>query len=103
MLLMPWFGYWHHKRYRVLRKKTAWTYTHVWFGRVLMLLGIANGGLGFSLAYGDVGYSRTGMIVYAAFAGVSGIVLIGLVIHHTIRDKRPKAEEYPMEHHGQRH
>lgn len=103
MLLMPWFGYWHHKRYRVLKRKTAWTHTHVWFGRVLMFLGIANGGAGFSLASGGVGYSHTGMIVYAAVAGVAGIVLVGLAMDHTIRDKKPKAEQYPLHDREQGH
>jgi predicted alpha/beta-hydrolase family hydrolase len=72
----------------------------VWFGRVLMLLGIANGGIGFSLASGGVAYSQTGMIVYAAFAGVAGLVLIGLVLHTTTRKGKPESEEYHLPHKG---
>lgn len=93
MLLMPWFGYIHHRRFLVLGRKTTWTHTHVWFGRVLIILGIANGGIGFSLALEDgVGYSQVGMIVYAAVAGVAGISLVGLAISISLRGKGMEEE-----------
>lgn len=102
MLLMPWFGYLHHKRYVVIRRKTAWTHTHVWFGRVLILLGIANGCIGFSLASDSgVNYSQTGMIVYVVVAGVASIILIGLVISISFRERRMKEEQFAMNQRGE--
>lgn len=65
-----------------------------------MLLGITNGGVGFLLASGGVAYSQTGMIVYAAFAGVAGLVLIGLVLYTTTRKDKLDPEEYRLPHNG---
>lgn len=93
MLLQPWLGYWHHRRYRVLRRKTAWTHTHVWLGRILVVLGITNGGIGFSLASGGVAYSHVGMIIYATFASVAGLVMISLVLYTTLSSKGKKEQE----------
>ena len=46
LLLQPFLGYIHHRRYQSISNRTAWTYIHVWYGRMLIILGIINGGLG---------------------------------------------------------
>lgn len=52
----------------------------MWYGRVLILLGIVNGGLGLKLSSDSPAYSRAGTIVYSVLAGIMGAVVIGLVI-----------------------
>ena len=96
MLVQPWLGYWHHRRYRVLRKQTVWTHTHVWLGRVLLVLGIVNGGIGFSFAKGTVAYSQIGMIVYAVFASVAGLTVVALVVYTLVIERREKSNEYNL-------
>lgn len=81
LLLQPAFGYLHHLRYVKTQKKNAWTHLHVWYGRVLIFLGIINGGLGLRLARDTPAYSMAGTIVYAVFAGVFGGFFFGLVVY----------------------
>jgi len=80
LLLQPAFGYLHHLRYVKTQKKNAWTHLHVWYGRVLIVFGIINGGLGLRLARDTPAYSMAGTIVYAVFAGVFGGFFFGLVV-----------------------
>lgn len=73
-------------------KKTAWTHLHVWYGRVLIFLGIVNGGLGLYLASDTPAYSRAGTIAYSVLAGTSGTVLLALVLY-TLADARGEKGE----------
>jgi len=79
LLLQPFLGYIHHRRYMRTQERSAWTVLHVWYGRVLILLGIINGGLGLQLASGSPAYSRAGMIVYAVLAALAGFLLVVLI------------------------
>lgn len=63
------------------QKKNAWTHLHVWYSRVLIFLGIINGGLGLRLARDTPAYSMAGTIVYAVFAGVFGGFFFSLVVY----------------------
>jgi hypothetical protein len=72
----PIIGLIHHRKFYRLKKRTAWSYAHIWYGRVLIVLGIINGGLGLQLA----GNSKTGMIVYATVAGLVGAVYCAAVL-----------------------
>jgi hypothetical protein len=85
MLLQPWSGYLHHRRFKKHGHKTKWTTAHVWFGRVLVLLGIVNGGLGLGLASGGVAYSEAGMIIYTICSGFAGLVLVALMAYIMMR------------------
>lgn len=76
MLLQPFFGLIHHLRFRKTQQRTAWTEVHVWYGRILIILGIINGGLGIQLAR----TSGAGRIVYAVFGGLSGAALCVMAI-----------------------
>jgi low temperature requirement protein LtrA len=79
MLLQPFLGYIHHRQYLAKQKPTAWTHLHVWYGRILILLGIINGGLGLKLASDTPAHSLAGVIVYSILAGVVGLMLLGLI------------------------
>lgn len=50
LAIQPVFGWLHHAHYRKVGKRGTFSYIHVWYGRVLILLGIINGGLGLLLA-----------------------------------------------------
>jgi len=86
-------GYFHHWRYVATQKRTIWTFIHIWYGRVLVILGIINGGLGLQLAQLiGTSYSRAGMIVYSVLAGVIGTSLIALAMFGLSRDVLKKEE-----------
>jgi len=96
LLLQPFFGYMHHRRYIRTQQRSAWAPLHVWYGRALLLLGILNGGLGLQLASGSPAYSRAGMIAYSVLAAVAGLALLGLIVHahvaKTKADQRAKVD-----------
>ena len=93
MLLQPFLGYIHHRRYLSTQKRTIWTHFHVWYGRVLILLGIVNGGFGLKLSSDSPAYSRAGTISYSVLAGIMAAVVIGLVILGGVKTVRQKKSD----------
>lgn len=51
----------------------------MYYGRVLLILGIINGGLGLQLASDSPAYSRAGEIAYSVVAGVAGLMLLAIM------------------------
>jgi hypothetical protein len=49
---------------------------HIWFGRILIILGLVLGGTGLQLAANSPGGEK----VYGALAGIIGVFYIGLVL-----------------------
>lgn len=72
MLIQPIIGFFHHYRFVKTQKQGVWTLAHVWYGRVLTLLGIINGGLGLRLARN----SRSGEIVYGVLGGIVALAVL---------------------------
>ncbi|KAK0660493.1 hypothetical protein QBC41DRAFT_236535 [Cercophora samala] len=64
--IQPALGYIHHRQYVQTQSRGPISYVHIWLGRVLMLLGIINGGLGLQL----VGERQELVIAYSVVAGV---------------------------------
>jgi hypothetical protein len=50
LLGQPILGIMHHRRYKKLGRRTAWSTAHVWYGRLLMTIGGINGLLGLNLS-----------------------------------------------------
>jgi len=92
LLFQPFLGYIHHRRYLSTQRPTVWTHVHVWFGRVLILVGIINGGLGLKLASDTPAYSRAGTIAYSVLAGVMGTLLVAMVIRGKAKVAGKKTE-----------
>lgn len=65
-LLQPVLGYLHHRYYVNHESRGLVSYAHIWFGRVMMLLGVINGGLGLQLSSS----SNTFIITYSVVAAV---------------------------------
>jgi hypothetical protein len=91
LLIQPFLGYIHHRRYLSTRKATTWTHIHVWYGRVLLLLGIINGGVGLKLAADTPAHSNAGTIAYSVLAGVAGVGLLALIVFVTMRKNGEKS------------
>lgn len=88
MLLQPLIGLIQHLRYRETRKRSAWNLLHQWYGRVLILLAMINGGLGLQLANNTTG----GKIAYSVVAGISGTSFIGLIVWSEMRRRKERNE-----------
>jgi hypothetical protein len=75
MLIQPFIGFTQHYLFRKKQKQTPASHLHIWHGRLLILLGMINGGLGLRLA----GNSRAGTIAYGVVAGVVGVAYLAFV------------------------
>ncbi|ORY57532.1 uncharacterized protein BCR38DRAFT_354536 [Pseudomassariella vexata] len=76
MVLQPVLGYMHHRHYVQHQARGAISYAHIVYGRVLMMLGVVNGGLGLQLANASnnlvIAYSVVAAIVFVLYVAVKG-------------------------------
>ena len=80
ILFQPALGLIQHLRFRKLGKRTIFGHIHQWLGRILILLGIINGGLGLRTS-GEIGSEnvpRWSVIAYSVVAGVMGLIYIAV-------------------------
>ncbi|TVY24032.1 hypothetical protein LHYA1_G008450, partial [Lachnellula hyalina] len=75
-LLQPFLGLAHHFLYQKHSSRTPVSHIHIWYGRILMILAVINGGLGLKLADN----TRSGEIVYGVLAGVVAVVYVVIVV-----------------------
>ena len=64
----------HHNVYKKEGRRTIWGMVHVWWGRVIVTMGIINGGLGLMLS----GNTTKGEIAYGVIAGVIWLTWVGV-------------------------
>ncbi|KAL4956805.1 hypothetical protein BDW69DRAFT_192160 [Aspergillus filifer] len=74
LLIQPFIGFWHHRRFKKTQSTGIWTHIHIWLGRIFLVLGIINGGTGLKLADNTTG----GTIAYAVVAGLFGLAYIAI-------------------------
>jgi hypothetical protein len=51
IFFQPILGYMHHRLFKKYKRRTFWSHAHIWLGRIIITLGIINGGLGLDLAH----------------------------------------------------
>jgi len=75
--IQPFLGVWHHMYYRKHQQRGVVSHVHVWYGRILMVLGVINGGLGLQLAgSGDsfvIAYSVIAVVMFVAYAAAKAL------------------------------
>ncbi|KAK4241585.1 hypothetical protein C8A03DRAFT_30310 [Achaetomium macrosporum] len=68
--IQPALGYLHHRHYLKAKGRGAISYVHIWWGRILIALGVINGGLGLRLVR-----ERDGLVIaYSVIAGLLFLV-----------------------------
>lgn len=73
----PILGWAHHRHYLKYQQRGLVSHAHIWYGRVLMALGIINGGIGLQLASAPMKY----IVVYSVASGIIAILyLAGAVL-----------------------
>ncbi|KAL2158046.1 hypothetical protein VTH06DRAFT_4856 [Thermothelomyces fergusii] len=70
LAIQPLLGYLHHLHYLSFQRRGLVSYVHIWWGRILMGLGVVNGGLGLKLAR-----EADGPVI--AYSVISGVVFLG--------------------------
>jgi Eukaryotic cytochrome b561 len=89
LFLQPTLGYLHHRYFVEKGTRSWWTRAHVWFGRAILVMAVANGGYGIQYANN----SPNGEIGYGVAAGVVGVVYIGLTVVWYLRRTRGEKRE----------
>lgn len=79
ILVQPILGLIQHYRYQVVHRETATGILHKWYGRVLIILAIVNGGLGLALAGEATGGGAT--IAYIVVSAVVFLIYVGVVAY----------------------
>ncbi|KAK4231201.1 hypothetical protein QBC38DRAFT_506922 [Podospora fimiseda] len=67
--VQPLLGYLHHRQYVKTQGRSEVSYVHLWLGRILMMLGVVNGGLGLKLSE-----ERSSLVI--AYSVVAGIIFL---------------------------
>jgi len=83
LAFQPLLGFLHHVFFKRHGVRTIWSYGHIWFGRIAIILGIVNGGLGLGLAKrtGFMAPSEGVVIGYSVIAGFFGLAYILAAIY----------------------
>lgn len=91
-------GYIHHVNYVATGARGVWSHVHIWNGRLVILLGIVNGGLGLNLAgikrmshgvmKGKV--DKKWVIAYSVVAGIVGLLYVGGLIGKALMGRKAK-------------
>jgi len=87
--IQPVFGILHHMHYLKAQHRGLVSYVHIWWGRILMVLGVINGGLGLRLVKEDDGP----VIAYGVISGVVFLGYIGFKACHFFRRGRSTADK----------
>ncbi|KAF4944219.1 hypothetical protein FSARC_14734 [Fusarium sarcochroum] len=90
IVIQPILGWIHHRNYIKYQRRTKISHGHIWFGRVLMVIGIINGGTGLQLSGASTGpivaYSVIGVIVFSVYT-------VG-VIFKEVKLRRKETDEH---------
>ncbi|KAK6205949.1 hypothetical protein LQW54_008011 [Pestalotiopsis sp. IQ-011] len=76
LFFQPALGWFHHLRFQRFGCRTAFSYAHIWVGRIAVTLGIINGGLGLQLARA----SRSAVIAYAVIAALVWLAWVAAAV-----------------------
>ena len=83
LYLQPVLAILHHEIYKKTLKRTIWGITHVWWGRIIVTLGIINGGLGLQLSAN----TTKGEIAYGVISGVIWLVWVAVAIMSQLKTR----------------
>ncbi|KAF1358559.1 integral membrane protein, partial [Lizonia empirigonia] len=85
MVFQPLAGWFHHRQFLRTGQRSAISHGHIWVGRIAIILGMINGGLGLELGRVETRY----IIAYSVVAGVIGLAyLVSIVYGETARSRR---------------
>jgi hypothetical protein len=85
LFFQPIIGFVHHLKFKKHSRRTFWSYGHLWLGRILITLGIINGGLGMLLASDAPGFlalrpTRGQIVAYGVIAGIMWLAWVAAAI-----------------------
>jgi len=93
LLLQPIGGLLAHKLFVEKHQKTWAHYVHRWIGRVFLILGAINGGLGLQLS----GNTRAGEIAYGVLAGFFFLLWLAVALYDNYKPRKKGEAEFQGE------
>ena len=84
MVVQPLAGWLHHKQFVRSGQRSTISHGHVWIGRIGIILGIINGGIGLKLGNVETRY----LIAYSVVAGVMGMAYLASIVRGEIERSR---------------
>jgi hypothetical protein len=102
LFFQPILGFVHHLKFKKHSRRTIWSYGHLWLGRILITLGIINGGLGMLLASDAPAFlafrpTRGQIIAYGVVAGIMWLAWVAAAIYGEIRRAKAPATSKEVE------
>jgi hypothetical protein len=104
LFFQPILGFVHHVQYKKHSRRTIWSYGHLWLGRVVITLGMINGGLGMLLASDAPAFlafrpNRGQIVAYGVVAGIMWLLWVAAaVIGERRKARAPVAATKEVEH-----
>ena len=87
LFFQPLLGFLHHFMFKKHGRRMVWSYGHIWLGRIVITLGMINGGLGLQLAKRTrIGAPSNGQVV--AYSVVAAIMWVAYVLAALIGENR---------------
>lgn len=85
MAFQPIVGWLHHSQFMRTGHRSAISHGHVWVGRIAIILGIINGGLGLELGRVETRY----VVAYSVVAGIMGTTYLAAIVYgEVVRGRR---------------
>lgn len=94
LIFQPLAGWLHHKQFLRSGQRSAVSHGHIWIGRIAIVLGMINGGLGLQLG----GVSTRYVIAYSVVAGVFGLAYIVSIVYGELARSRRQSTPASSEH-----
>jgi hypothetical protein len=98
----PLGGFLHHRYFKKYGRRSTVSYTHIGIGRIAIILGMINGGLGLQLA----GSRGSGVIAYSVIAAVMGLLYIASIVYGERKRSRRMSQQSSQpinKEHGRHH
>lgn len=97
LFFQPILGFLHHFMFKKHSRRVVWSYGHIWLGRIIITLGIINGGLGLKYAR-ELPLDRPSngaIIAYGVLAGVMWLLYVASIVVGERRRSRAAREARP--------
>jgi hypothetical protein len=90
LFFQPILGFLHHYAFKKYSRRTVWSHGHLWLGRIIITLGIIDGGLGLQLAKRTrIGSpSNSQIIAYGTVAGLMWLAYMAAAVVGEWRRRR---------------
>lgn len=89
VIVQPILGIRHHMLFRRTQRKTWLGYAHRWQGRIMLSLGVVNGGIGYNLTRtGPSGSPRGALVAYGVVAGIVYVCYFGMLAFKAFKQRQ---------------